>query len=169
MPLYRHCSSCGAKLDLPAATEGITRQRCGVCGSVHYQNAKPCVGAVIVRDGKVLLARRAVEPFKGWWDLPGGFLLPWEHPADALLREVEEETGLTARATELLGIFVDRYGSGGDYTFNVHYLAEVLGGEPRPEDDVSELAWFAPEELPDQIAFENGRQALEVWRRRSAR
>ena len=58
------------------------------------RNAKRCASAVIVREGRVLLGRRAGEPGRGQWDIPGGFLNPWEHPADGAMREVREETGL---------------------------------------------------------------------------
>jgi ADP-ribose pyrophosphatase YjhB (NUDIX family) len=133
---------------------------------VHYRNAKPTAGALIVREGKVLLGRRAVEPFLGWWDIPGGFLDPWEHPADGVVREVREETGLIVLPGELLSVIVDTYGDGGDYTLNFYYLAANVAGEPRPADDVAELGWFAPEALPEQVAFASGRQALATWQRR---
>lgn len=60
--------------------EAFAPVKCGVCGKWHYHNSKPCAGALVVRDGKVLLAQRGVEPFKGYWDIPGGFLEAGEHP-----------------------------------------------------------------------------------------
>lgn len=165
MPLYRFCPRCGHELPpLPADDRRIARQDCPACGAAHFQNAKPCAGALVTRDGKVLLGRRGIEPFKGWWDIPGGFLEPWEHPAAGAAREVAEETGLVVRPTRVLAIIVDTYGEGGDYTLNIFFLAEIVGGEARPADDVVELGWFGPDELPEQIAFANGRQALAAWR-----
>jgi 8-oxo-dGTP diphosphatase len=119
----------------------------------------------VIRDGRVLLVRRAIEPFYGYWDIPGGFLEAEEHPAAGVMREIEEETGLCIQLTALLGIYVDTYGAGGEYTLNIHYLAEVVSGEPRPASDVSELAWFAPHELPSDLAFHSDYQALEDWQR----
>jgi len=137
---------------------------------VHYRNAKPCAGAIIVRDGHVLLGRRNREPYRDWWDIPGGFLDPWEHPADAVVREVAEETGLVVQPTEVLGIFPDTYGAeeDADYTLNVYYLVDVISGEPQPADDLAELAWFAAGALPERIAFPNAREVLALWERRVA-
>jgi len=119
----------------------------------------------VIRDGRVLLVRRAIEPFYGYWDIPGGFLEAEEHPAVGVVREVEEETGLSIRLMALLGIYVDTYGAEDEYTLNVHYLAEVVSGEPRPASDASEMAWFAPHELPSDLAFLSDYQALEDWQR----
>lgn len=168
MPLFRYCPQCGQPLPSPAQPPGqVSFQTCPACDTVHYQNAKPTAGALIVRAGCVLLGKRAREPFQGWWDVPGGFLEPWERPMEALVREVREETGLVVRPTELLTVTLDTYGAGGDYTLNFFHLAEILGtSEPRPGDDVTELAWFYAEALPDNVAFASQRQVLDLWRRR---
>ncbi len=167
MSMFRYCPVCGQPL--PAAAQAparVVQQDCPACGAVHYRNAKPTAGAILVRDGKVLLGRRGVEPFLGWWDIPGGFLEPWEHPAEGVLRELLEETGLAIDVGELLDVSVDTYGEQGDYTLNFYYLATAPTGEPYAADDVTELAWFAPDALPDQIAFAAGRAVLARWRER---
>ena len=94
-----------------------------------------------MRDGKVLLGRRAIEPARGQWDIPGGFLEPWEHPEDAAVREVAEETGLRIQITQLLSVVVDTYRDE-HYTLNLYYLAEVVGGVEQAADDLAELRWF---------------------------
>jgi ADP-ribose pyrophosphatase YjhB (NUDIX family) len=168
VPLFRYCPQCGSPLPIEVIpARDVLRQDCPVCGAAHYRNAKPCAGALVVRDGCVLLGRRNREPYLGWWDIPGGFLEPWEHPAAGAVREVAEETGLTVRPTELLGIFIDTYGEGdgADYTLNVYYLVEIVGGETRPADDLAELAWFAAGSLPEQIAFPHARDVLGFWER----
>lgn len=107
----------------------------------------------------MLLARRAGEPFMGRWDIPGGFLEEGEHPLDALAREFQEETGLAIEPGEFLGVFMDWYGEpdtpGLQSTLNLTWLARVVAGEPEPADDVAELRWFAPDDLPrpDELAF----------------
>jgi 8-oxo-dGTP diphosphatase len=158
------CPRCGGSL-VQSRIEGRERQACSRCGRVHYRNAKPCACALVIQDGRVLLVRRAAEPFYGYWDIPGGFLEAEEHPVAGLVRELEEETGLRIQPTALLGIYVDAYGTEGEYTLNVFYLAEAVSGEPQPASDVSELAWFAPHELPPDLAFRSGYQALEDWQR----
>jgi NADH pyrophosphatase NudC (nudix superfamily) len=65
---FRFCPDCGARLDpVPGRAERLVSQSCAACGAVHFRNAKPCAGALVVRDGKVLLGRRAVEPGLGCW------------------------------------------------------------------------------------------------------
>src|SRR5919197_2590450 len=108
MALFRFCPSCGSALRPPAEpVERVLMQMCSRCGAVHFRNAKPCAGVLVVRDGKVLLGRRALDPARGTWDIPGGFLEPWEHPVVGAAREVAEETGLIVEPKELLAMLVD--------------------------------------------------------------
>jgi ADP-ribose pyrophosphatase YjhB (NUDIX family) len=65
----------------------------------------------------------------------------------------------------LLGLYVDTYGAADEYTLYVHYLAEAVSGELRPGSDASELTWFAPHELPSDLAFRSDYRALEDWQR----
>jgi 8-oxo-dGTP diphosphatase len=131
---------------------------CGGCGFVAYANSEPTACAICVDgDGRVLLARRAGEVFHGFWDLPGGFLEEGEHPLDALRRELREETGFEVEPGDFVGVWIDRYGDGEDApaTINLYWTADVVSGTPQAADDVSELRWFAPDELPaqDELAF----------------
>ncbi len=140
---------------------------CIACGLVLYDNPAPTSSAIVTRDGKVMLTRRAKEPALGMWDLPGGFVEPGEHPERTLHRELLEETGLRVRVTGLLGFFCDTYGDGGTATLNIFYTAEAEGGSEAPADDVSEIGWFPLDRLPaaSQIAFRNGAEALQAFLR----
>ena len=147
------------------------RVECPECGFVSYASSKPTAGALCEDDeGRVLLARRAEEPFKGRWDIPGGFLEEGEHPLDGIRRELREETGLEVEPVAFLGVWVDRYGgdSTAEATLNLYWTARVIGGEPDAADDVSELQWFDSDELPpsDELAFENVPLVLSAWRAR---
>ncbi len=157
---FNYCPNCGAKL--ASVEDQFAPQTCRHCGRTHYHNSKPCAGALIVRDGCVLLVKRAVEPFKDYWDIPGGFLEPGEHPLDGMLREVREETGLAVRVKELLGIYIDRYAREGEeiFTLNHYYIVEPSAGELCAADDVDEFRWFLLEALPEKIAFEHARAVL---------
>jgi ADP-ribose pyrophosphatase YjhB (NUDIX family) len=152
---------------LPAPTDPVRLlvQTCPACGAVHYRNAKPTASALVIRDGQVLLGRRGIEPGLGEWDIPGGFLEPWERPEEGAVRELAEETGLVVRTTELLTVLVDTY-QGDVYTLNLYFLAEPVSGEPHPADDLIELRWFGPDELPSSMAFANCLEALATWRSR---
>ena len=165
MTSFRFCPQCGHALAPNPVLDEAHRQDCPGCGSSHYQNSRPTASALIVRDGCILLGRRAIEPFQGMWDIPGGFLTPLEHPEDGVVREIREETQLNVRPTRLFGIFPDTYGEGDEsvYTLNMYYLVEIVGGEPHPADDVAELHWFSPDELP-AVAFSHQEDVLARWR-----
>jgi len=146
------------------------RMTCAACGYVAYANPVPSVCAIVTDGrGRVLLARRAEEPARGAWDLPGGFVEEGEAPLEALRRELREETGLEVEVGSLVGVWSDWYGSGpGSHaTLNLYWTARVAGGEPRPADDVSELRWFDAGALPpdDELAFPNVAEALRAWAR----
>ncbi len=114
------------------------------------------------RDGRVLLARRAIEPRLGYWDLPGGFAEEGEAPEDAVRRELREETGLDVEPLELMRIDIEPYGD--RFVFSVTY--RVTGdGDPVAADDVAELRWFSAGELPDELAFPGQVGVLSDWSR----
>ena len=91
-----------------------------------------------------------MPPEQGLWDIPGGYLEEHEHPLDGLRRELLEETGLTIEPERFLGVFMDTYGDAPDAnaTLNLVWTARIVAGEPVAADDVAELRWFAPDELP---------------------
>jgi 8-oxo-dGTP diphosphatase len=132
---------------------------------VLYLNPRPTTCAVMVEGDRVMLVRRAVEPRRGFWDLPGGFLEQGEHPAEGLRREVREETGLEIEILEPLGFFLDRYPEPGETTLNLYFVARVTSGKPTPGSDVAEIRWFSRDALPpaEEIAFANNRAALTAW------
>lgn len=113
-----------------------------------------------VKDGKVLLAKRGRDPFKGAYDIIGGFMEVGEIPEEAAIREAKEETGLDIKITSLLGIYSDRYGDDGEYTLNLHYIGEVVGGEMKAMDDVAELEWVEISEVPLDEGFQNTKDGL---------
>ena len=133
----------------------------------EYRNAKPCGGALLLHDDRLLLVRRSIEPWRGCWDIPGGFCEEREHPMAAAERELYEETGVRGRAVRFVGMWIDDY-EGGAVTLSCYYLCEPVG-DPRDggtgSDEVSELGWFALDELPEEISFPgHARQVLDVLR-----
>ena len=161
MRARRFCGHCGARL----GNIVDDRQDCPGCAEPFYHGAKPCSAVLVVdQAGRVLLARRGVEPRRGLWDLPGGFCAPDETPEECARRELREETGCDIMLEGFLGHLVDVYGDHGDHTLNAVFVARIVAGEPRPADDVEELHWFALEELPspEQLAFANTAAALAL-------
>jgi 8-oxo-dGTP diphosphatase len=153
--MRRFCWRCGAALAAPPPTT------CADCGEQHYLNPRPCGEAVVVRDRQVLLLRRAMDPYRGSWDIPGGFCEAAEHPMHAAERELAEETGLTGRSTAYVGTWMDIYGPPQPDGIPIHtavgvYLVELLNppAELRLEPtEVSEARWFDLHELPADLAF----------------
>jgi len=166
---WRFCPRCREALRGDAQ-----RLECAACGFVAYASSKATAGALVEDErGRVLLARRAQEPFRGRWDIPGGFLEEGEHPLDGARRELREETGLEIEPLEFLGAWMDRYGgdSTAEATLNLYWIARAVGGEAAPADDVDDLRWFALDELPDEdeLAFENVPLVLAAWQEHAQR
>lgn len=159
MTKYQFCPKCGGGLK----PKNPTLLVCSVCSYYFYQNSKPTASAVIVKDGRVLLGKRRIDPSLGMWNIPGGFLNLGEDPKDAAMREALEETGLVVELGDVLGIFMDVYGPAKESTLNIAYLAKIVGGQEKKDDDLSELKWFAPNEIPEELAFENNRKMLDAW------
>jgi 8-oxo-dGTP diphosphatase len=184
---YVFCPQCATRL-VPRRIDERNLLVCPACGWVFYNNSAPCVGVMVVRehakggqemaagvgtpvlqDWEVLLVRRAVEPFKGHWDVPGGFLESGEHPADGARREVREETGLEIEPTEVLGFFMDVYGPEQEPTLNICFLAKIRSGEEQAGSDAAEMRWFRRDHWPEKIAFSWEREALAMLAARAGR
>ncbi len=161
---YRWCPRCRAPLVIAAVDDKI-RPHCRSCGFVYYQNPTPAAGAVIVREGGILLVQRAVDPRRGDWCLPAGFTEWSEHPQQTAVREIKEETGLDITITGMFDIF---FGMDDPRTHAVLilYLADVIGGSLHPGDDAIEASFFSFDDLPSNIAFQAHRDALALYRDR---
>jgi 8-oxo-dGTP diphosphatase len=121
------------------------------------------VGAVIKDDqGRLLLIKRGHEPGAGLWSLPGGRIEPGETDAEALVREMREETGLDVQAGPLLGS-VRRPAPGGNVLDIRDYGATITGGTLRAGDDAAEARWVASGDLAGLPITEGLVEALTDW------
>lgn len=123
------------------------------------------IGAVVIRDGAVLLVRRSKPPSEGLWAIPGGSVELGESLQQAAERELFEETGVRARAGAPCFTFdvVHRDDAG---QVRYHYVivdlrAEYVSGEPAPQDDALEARWIRPEDIP---ALDVSERTLELLR-----
>jgi ADP-ribose pyrophosphatase YjhB (NUDIX family) len=160
---WRHCPVCATPV---TADDG--RFECPECGFSTYAHSKATSSGLVVDDeDRVLLAKRANDPFAGKWDLPGGFLEEGEHPLDGLRRELREEAGIEVGDERLLGIWMDRYEYRGRVvaTLNIYYTARLAEGAPAPADDVAEFRWFRADEVPiGELAFGHIPEVLSARR-----
>ena len=154
---WQFCPICGEAIE-----KVEDRAECRACGYIAYANPVPAAAAVCFdRQGRVLLGRRAVDPGAGLWDLPGGFLHESELPLDALRREIREETGLAIEPVAFLGCWLEPYD--GRIVLSLTFTVRV-DGEATAADDLVEVRWFAPAELPQpqELAFRHYPEVLSV-------
>jgi 8-oxo-dGTP diphosphatase len=153
------CPRCGTPVTLENKF-GKVRPACPACGWLYFADPKVAAAVLVEQDGRVLLVRRANDPYRGLWTLPAGFVDADESPASAAARECLEETGLTVRVTRVLDLIAGReHPRGADFV--IVYAAEVESGELLAADDADEVGWFAKSELPP-LAFKATRQILET-------
>jgi 8-oxo-dGTP diphosphatase len=120
------------------------------------------VGAVVVHEGRVLLIRRGKEPLRGRWVVPGGTVEVGETLHEALVREIQEETGLVVRPREIVAVFDRIERDGGEVRYHyviIDYLCDYVSGTPVAASDAEAVAFVSPDELP---AYALPEKALEV-------
>jgi 8-oxo-dGTP diphosphatase len=159
MALY--CQQCGG---ITEEQERGGRQRpvCMVCGAVTYFDPKLAAAVVIERAGKLLFGRRGPGTRSpGLWSFPAGFVERGEQVEAAAIREAFEESGLSVELGPLLGLFSEQ----GETVVLAVYPASAAHGEPVAGDDLVEIAWFAPDELPE-LAFPHDHRIVDCWKTR---
>jgi len=152
---------------VPRIPEGDTRERlvCADCGHIAYDNPKVVVGSVVVANDTVLMCRRAIEPRRGFWTLPAGYLEHGETLQEGAVREAWEEARAEIEIDGILAVFtISRIGQ-----VQVIFRARFASpGSPRfaagPES--LEVALFPESCIPhDQVAFPSVSWALDAWQR----
>ena len=155
----QHCRVCGHAVDYRVPPDD-NRERavCTACGEIHYVNPNNVVGTVPVWGEQVLLCRRNIEPRKGLWTLPAGFMELGESTAEGAARETVEEAGAQF---EMQGLFtllnVVRAGQ-----VHLFYLAKLTSPAFSPGPETMEAQLFDESDVPwEEIAFRTVRQTLE--------
>ena len=156
----RFCPLCGGPLRrAPVPPDQREQAVCRSCDFVFYLNPKVVAGTVPEQDGRLLLTRRSIDPGRGRWTFPGGFVDLGETVTDAAVRETLEETGLAVVLTGLLNV----YSYPGSPVIVV-YTARVTGGTLTPCAENDRLEWVTPAEIPwERLAFDSTREALREW------
>jgi 8-oxo-dGTP diphosphatase len=154
---YRYCPHCATPLD--SALEGLReRPTCPGCGFIQYLNPPLAATILLPREDRVLMARRTIEPRRGYWTLPGGYVELGESAEEAAVREAKEEVGVDVRVERLLGLH-----SGAPSAVAVAlFIGSIVLGEPEPLHEVDQIGFFAVHDLPE-IAFWSTHWALDLW------
>lgn len=153
----KYCPRCGQPV-VRKQVFGRERPVCESCDYIHFQEPKVAAAALIVQDDRVLLVRRSMQPERGKWTLPAGFVDADEDPAEAAVREVFEETHLEVEIEGLLDVIYGKEHPNGA-SIVILYKAKIRGGNLQPGDDVDAVDFYDPADLPP-LGFEATRRAL---------
>ncbi len=156
------CSNCGASLRF-GRIDGEDRDRlsCPNCGHIAYVNPRLVVTVFPITDGgEIVLLRRGIEPGRGQWAQPGGFLEVDETVNQAAIRETWEETGLVIEPGEIIGLYTRLEAA----VVTIAFEARIVRGTAAPTPEALEIRTFAPEEIPwSGLAFRTTMWALRDW------
>jgi ADP-ribose pyrophosphatase YjhB (NUDIX family) len=156
------CSRCGTELAFgPIEGEDRDRLACPGCGHIAYVNPRLVVTTIpITDDGDVVLLRRGIEPGRGAWAQPGGFLEVDETLTEGAIRETWEETGLLVEPGELIGLYTRLEAA----VVVLAFEARITGGEQQLTPEALEIRTFRPDAIPwSGIAFATTTWALRDW------
>jgi len=156
-----YCSHCGAPVSLKIpAGDSLPRHVCDQCGTIHYQNPKVVVGALVEWEDSVLMCRRAIEPRYGYWTLPAGFMENNETCGGAALRETFEEAGARIALGPMYS-FVDL-----PHISQIHiiYRARLLDLDFKPGEESLEASLMTEQDIPwSEIAFRSVEYTLKCF------
>ena len=147
----KFCSDCGSKVEkrIPEG-DNLERDCCTKCDSIHYSNPRVIVGTVHIKDNKVLLCKRAIQPRYGLWTLPAGFLENGETIEEGAFRETKEETNTEVKMGNLYAIFnIPQI----NQVYMLH-LAEVINEDYGKTSESLEVKFFTESDIPwEELAF----------------
>lgn len=160
MPI-KFCTQCGHSMtrQIPEDDDHV-RSVCPSCGHIHYENPKMVVGTIPVFQDRILMCKRNIEPRKGYWTLPAGYLENEESVQMGAVRETLEETRAQVRILSPYRmfniLFVDQ--------IYLMFIAELLSQDYGPTSESTDVRLFAQSEIPwGEIAFDVIRQTMEDY------
>jgi ADP-ribose pyrophosphatase YjhB (NUDIX family) len=157
----KFCNQCGAPVTLRIpAGDSLPRYVCDACAAIHYQNPKIVAGCIPEWRGRVLLCRRAIEPRRGLWTLPAGFMENGESAVAAAAREAWEEANAVVENPTLYGLYSLLHVS----QVYLMFRGQLRDGAASPGAESLEVNLFAEEEIPwEQLAFTVVRETLHQY------
>ncbi len=163
-PAFHYCPVCGGELNTVTLKKSEpARQVCSRCRFVFYLDPKVVACTLVDVQGKIVLLKRSIEPQRGHWVMPGGYVDRGEEVTAAAIRETREECGLDIRIQDLLGV----YSYPGNTQVVVVYTAKSIAGQLLAGDETAEAGLFHPDEIPwDRLAFQSTTDALRDYFKR---
>ncbi len=160
---FQYCPMCAAPMKVMlSGVDSHPREVCSECGYVHYVNPLPVVGTIPVWGDKVLLCRRAIEPRKGYWTLPAGFMETGETLKEGAARETWEESGAHIEVKDLSTLIDVPRASPSQVHF--YFVAELKDLDWNPGPETLEQRLFSEDEIPwDEISFTTVKTTLEHY------
>lgn len=159
--IIKFCCLCGAEtINKKPDGDDKIRAVCSKCQHVHYQNPKVVNACIIEHQGKILLGKRTIEPRKGCWNVPAGFMENGESTRCGAIREVREEVCAELESVTLFGVYniINRN------QVHIYFRAKLKGTQFAAGAETSQAALFAPEQIPwNNLAFPVSITALERY------
>ena len=143
--MIAYCQNCGTRVET-RIIDGRERAVCPDCGTIYYQQWKVSAGVRVVKDGKLLLVQRGIDPWRGKWHMPAGYVEVDEEPSLAAEREAREETGLIVRAGNLVDCYLDTQDPRGNVIFLL-YEAAIIDGSLTLSKETQSVKFFSPHEI----------------------
>ncbi|HBZ01875.1 MAG TPA: NUDIX hydrolase [candidate division Zixibacteria bacterium] len=159
---HSFCPWCASHL-VKKLSDGRERLVCPNCDFIWYRNPIPATGAILCRDNAILLVKRKYQPRVGDWCFPAGFMEYDESPTECCIRELKEETGLDISITRLFWNYAGHDDPRSNAVLMI-YLADIIGGKLIAGDDASEVAFFALDKIPSNIAFQAHRETIADYK-----
>jgi len=156
-----YCSHCGSDKIVKEIPKDDHRLRlvCKSCDHIYYENPRIVVGTIPVFENKILLAKRGIEPEKGKWNLPAGFLEMNETTEEGAIRETMEETSAEIGDISIHTIFQ----SDSNYIYFI-FLANLKNDKINTTAESTEVKFFNPDEIPwEELAFTANEFALKSY------
>ena len=158
----KYCINCGNPLS-SKEVEQRRREFCPKCGYIHFEQLKVGAGAIIERDGKILLLKRCQNPFINSWNLPAGYVEVDEDPSQAVIREVSEEAGLRIEPIKLENIYYfndDPRGNG----ILIVFRCTIIDGQLSESNESITPTYYSRNDVPEILAGGGHNQAIMAWK-----
>ncbi|PID86185.1 MAG: hypothetical protein CSB13_04230 [Chloroflexi bacterium] len=158
---FAYCPKCATPL-ITRTVGDKPRRVCPACHYIYFTDPKVGVGVLVVENGRLLLIRRSVNPQKGKWSIPAGFVDSGEDPQKTAVREAWEETHLQVAVTSLEDVYFNPHAKPGQAGASIFilYRAKLLGGQLQAGDDAEEASFFDLTNLPE-LAFASTKSAVQ--------